>query len=377
MITLGVQGITAETAAAKNTAASAEAAKAGNKDRTGTAKSAVSGNVEEMTVDFIDVGQGDSTLITCGGESMLIDAGDTDKGTTVQLYLSKHKVKELKYLVLTHPDSDHIGGAPVIITKFSIGKAYVSNFTKTNRIYENLMQAFEYKDLKPAVPESGSICTLGTATITFLAPNKVYDNPNDSSVALIIKDGNKKFLFTGDAESDAEKDIIATGIDISADVYQVGHHGSKTSSSQALLDAVNPSAAVISCGEGNKYGHPDAETLSRFRAAGIEVYRTDEEGSIEATTDGKTIKWNVPSSTTWQAGEAAGSATVTAPAASSTASAAPTAGTTYVVNKNSKKFHLPTCSSVTKISAKNRMDVTCSRDELLSQGYVPCKICNP
>lgn len=335
----------------------------------------MSGSVSDgMEVHFIDVGQGDSTLIVCGGEAMLIDAGVPEKGTAVQLYLKKHNVSRLKYLVLTHPDSDHIGGAPVIITKFPIDAAYISNYTKSNEIYEKLMQAFEYKNLKPAVPEVGSTCTLGKAAVTFLAPNKKYDNPNDSSIALIIQYGKKRFLFTGDASASAEADIMANGLDISADVYKAGHHGSRYSSSQAFLDEVKPAASVISCGEGNKYGHPHAETLNRFRADDIAVYRTDEEGTVIASTDGKTIRWSVPASTTWKAGESGGTAAVPAVSA---ANAQSSEGKQYVVNKSSKKFHLPSCPSAGKISRKNREDVTCTRDELIKEGYTPCKICDP
>lgn len=339
-------------------------------------------SVQPMTVNYIDVGQGDSTLITCGGESMLIDAGDTDKGTTVQLYLAKQGVKSLKYLVLTHPDSDHIGGAPVIITKFTIGTAYVSNYTKTTKTYDKLVQAFKYKSITPTTPAVGSQVTLGTATITFLAPNKTYDNPNDSSIALIIQDGSKRFLFTGDAQTAAESDIVDTGINIKADVYQVGHHGSSTASSDKLLDAVAPTAAVISCGAGNSYGHPHSETLTKFRTRGINVYRTDEEGSIIATTDGITITWSVPASTTWQTGEKTGSSTSTettaaATTAASTAQSSDTTGVQYILNTNTKKFHLPSCSSVKKIADKNKQVSTESREQLIKEGYSPCKICNP
>ncbi len=232
----------------------------------------------EMEVHFIDVGQGDSTLIICGGHSMLIDAGDDSQGTAIQNYLQKQKVEKLDYLVLTHPDSDHIGGAPVIITKFDIGKVFMSNYEKDNKTYQKLIQALDNKYLKYTTPKAGSQYTLGTAKITMLAPNRNdYDNPNDSSVALLVKNNDNKFLFTGDAGEAAENDILSNDIDISADVYKVGHHGSKYSTSQDFFKAVNPAYAVISCGENNSYGHPHAETLNTLRANGVKVYRTDEE----------------------------------------------------------------------------------------------------
>lgn len=261
-----------------------------------------------MEVHFLDVGQGDSTLITCDGHAMLIDAGDDTKGTAIQNYLQKQKIKKLDYLILTHPDADHIGGAPVIITKFEIGNVFVSNFEKDNASYRKLIRALDDKNLKTATPAVESKYKLGTAEFTILAPNGTYNTPNDSSIALLLKNGKNSFLFTGDAEATAEMDILATGIDIFADVYKVGHHGSRSSTCKKFFNAVKPDYAVISCGEGNSYGHPHAETLNTLRTNGVAVYRTDEDGTIIATADGKEISFNVPASETWKAGEPTGSA---------------------------------------------------------------------
>jgi len=169
---------------------------------------------DTMEVHFIDVGQGDSTLIKCGEHSMLIDAGDDTKGTLIKNYLKKQNIKSLDYLVLTHPDADHIGGAPVIITKFDINKVFVSNFEKDNKTYQKLIQALDYKRLKYETPKVGTQYSLGSATITILAPNKEYNNPNDSSISLIVQNGNNKFLFSGDAVETAEQDILDNNSDI-------------------------------------------------------------------------------------------------------------------------------------------------------------------
>lgn len=358
---------------------------------------------DEMKVHFMDVGQGDSTLITCGGHSMLIDAGDDSKGTAIQNYLKKQKVDQLDYLVLTHPDADHIGGAPVVITKFDIKKVFVSNFEKDNKTYQKLIQALDDKNLKYATPKVGFQFSLGTAKITILAPNDEYDNPNDASIALIIQNGSNKFLFTGDASEDAENDILDNDIDISADVYKVGHHGSKYSTSEDFFRAVSPTYAVISCGEENSYGHPHAETLNTLRMNGVDVFRTDEDGTIIATCDGEEITFNVPASQTWKPGEptkvkeekAVGSVeeksglndsssqeSVTqneeAPAAveepSKEVNNAETTELTYILNVKTKKFHKPSCSF---LPTTNRQDSSESRDSILAQGYVPCKKCNP
>lgn len=384
-------------------------------------------NPDQMEVHFMDVGQGDATLVTCGGHAMLIDTGDDTKGTAIQNYLQKQKITRLDYLVLTHPDADHIGGAPVIITKFDISNVFVSNFEKDNKTYQKLIQSLDDKRIKPLTPKVNSKYTLGTASITILAPGKSYDNPNDASIALLLQNGSRSFLFTGDAGEDAEKDILKTGLDISADVYKVGHHGSKYSTSGAFFEAVNPFYAVISCGEGNSYGHPHAETLNTLRKNGVMVYRTDEAGTVIASTDGKSISFNVPASETWKAGEPAGSAGTSANSAAkaktasgqtrTTAPAAPaqsetpgdsgqtaaseqtpaaaqpqketapaveekpqesappaTNGLTYVLNVKTKKFHRPTCNS---LPTTNRQDSSESRDSIISQGYAPCKKCNP
>ena len=341
-----------------------------------------------MEVHFLDVGQGNSTLITCDGHSMLIDAGEDSKGTLIQNYLNKQKVESLDYLVLTHPDSDHIGGAPVIISKFKINKVFVSNYEKDNKTYQKLIQSLDNKRLKSVTPDVGAQYTLGKATITFLAPNDEYDNPNDSSVALLVQNGENRFLFTGDAQEAAEKDILATGLDISADVYLAGHHGSRTSTCEDFFEAVNPSCAVISCEEGNSYGHPHAQTLNTFRTNRVKVYRTDEDGTGQTSSAGT----SAPSKSSGDAPVSDGLADApagdadTAPQPQIREEAPPASetlqepqsqepqGLTYVLNVKTKKFHLPSCSS---LPTTNRQDSTDSRDTILSQGYVPCKRCNP
>ena len=262
-----------------------------------------SDTLSELSVHFIDVGQGDATLIQCDGHAMLIDAGDNSKGTAVQLYLTKQGIEKLDYLVLTHPDADHIGGADVIITKFDIDHIFMSDYTQDTKTYEDVLDALQYKNENWFTPSVGDTYSLGDADFTILAPLNTYDNANDSSVALMLTHGEKKFLFTGDCSENAEKDMAADGQNLSADVYLVGHHGSRYSSSQTFMDAVSPTYAVISCGEYNSYGHPGAEVLNRFRAMGIQVFRTDEQGSIVATSDGSDITWNCAPSDTWKAGE--------------------------------------------------------------------------
>lgn len=260
-------------------------------------------STQAMEVHFLDVGQGDATLIQCGDECMLIDAGENNQGTRIQAYLQKMGVEKLEYLVLTHTDSDHIGGADVIISKFDVETVFLSDFKKNNSTYDDLMLALKHKKIAHVLPELGSNYTLGDASITFIAPNDSYDTPNDSSIALVVEHGENSFLFTGDCEEKAENDILEAGYDVDCDVFKLGHHGSSTSNSEEFLNAITPKYAVISCEEGNSYGHPHAEPLNRLRSMGVLLFRTDEQGTVIAYSDGEKLTWNCAPSDTWQVGE--------------------------------------------------------------------------
>lgn len=352
-----------------------------------------SDSLAPMEVHFIDVGQGDATLIKCGDSAMLIDAGENDKGTLVQNYLRKQGVKSLDYLIITHPDSDHSGGADVIITKYDIDTIIYPNYTKDTATWRDVVKAMDYKNYKVTEPVIGDTYKLGDAEFTIIAPNSddYGDNANDYSVGIILRHGNKKFIFTGDAEEAAEKDIVKNRIDIKADVLQVGHHGSKTASTAEFLETVDPEYAVISCGQDNSYGHPHAATMNSLRSMSVKVFRTDEQGSLVATSDGKKITWNAAPSDTWKAGEPTGSSAnnnsvTSSSSASNKQESTPaveepkkdtqqdTKTITYVLNTKTKKFHKPSCSY---LPTTNRKDTNKSRDEIIAQGYDPCKKCNP
>lgn len=258
---------------------------------------------QELTVHFIDVGQGDAILIQCAGHAMLIDAGDNSKGTTVQLYLRKQGVEKLDYLIGTHPDADHIGGLDVIITKFDCGVVMMPEVTRENATYRDVVSAMEYKNYQNTVPVAGAEYELGDARFTIVAPNGNYEEGyNNYSIGILLVYGENRFLFTGDAEEEAEADMLANNISLEADVLKIAHHGSSTSSGGAFLDAVSPKYAVISCGEGNDYGHPHSETLNKLRQREIKVFRTDEQGSITVISDGKELTWNCAPSESWQSG---------------------------------------------------------------------------
>ncbi|MBQ2802301.1 MAG: MBL fold metallo-hydrolase [Lachnospiraceae bacterium] len=328
-----------------------------------------------MEVHFIDVGQGDSTLIINGEQTMLIDAGPNDKGTLLQYYLMEQGVDKLDYLILTHTDADHIGGADVILTKFDVDTVLLSGIEKENSTYQDVLKALDYKHLSHKAPSVGTHYSLGDASFTIIAPHQVYEDSNDNSLGLLLQKGEWRFLFTGDATKQAEEDMLQANLDLSADVYKVAHHGSTSSSSQAFLEAVSPSYAVISCSRDNPYGHPHSETLEQLSSLDVQIYRTDEQGSIIATCDGVSINWSYVKA---DASTSQKESSATTDSLQSTISNSIIGhDVTYICNTNSMKFHLPACTSVDDMADRNKLETTLPKEELLKQGYIGCKVCNP
>lgn len=348
---------------------------------------------DTLEVHYIDVGQGDSILIRQGEQSMLIDAGNNNKGTTVWSYLLHQNVDHLTYAIGTHPDADHIGGMDVVLYKIDCDTVMLPACASDTKTYEELIQTIGQRGQKVVTPKQGQVYTLGKASFQILTDtDKDYgDNTNDYSLAFRLTFGDTSFLFTGDAEKAAEQDMLASGLTVQSDVFKAAHHGADTANTEDFLTAVHPTYCVISCGEGNSYGHPRAGVLNQLRAMGVKVFRTDEQGTIVATSDGSTITWNASPSESWQAGEPTGSAKGSRPegtgsvdtdnvdnngVATDTSDGSAEQGD-YILNANTKKFHRPTCASVKRMSETNKVVSTQSREALIEQGYEPCKNCNP
>lgn len=258
------------------------------------ASSPDSGSVSSsLRVHFIDVGQGDSILIQNGEHAMLVDAGENDRSDTVVSYLQSQQIRTLDYVIGTHPHSDHIGGLDTVIRAMDVKRVIMPPIEHTTATFEDVLDAIADKGLKITRPVTGDCYPLGEASFTILAPAGEYKKDlNNWSVGIRLAFGDNSFVMCGDAETDAEADILKTGLELNADVLKVGHHGSHTSTSPAFLKAVSPDYAVIQCGEGNSYGHPHKETMNLLQKEGIQILRTDELGTIIGESDGSQIRWS-------------------------------------------------------------------------------------
>lgn len=244
---------------------------------------------EALKVSFIDVGQGDSTLLELpNGEIMLIDAGNPEDGEKIVNIISKKGYKKVDYLIATHPHSDHIGGMAKVVKAFEIGKVYMPKKSHNISSFEKLVDAISEKNLKITEAKAGvAIIDEENLKISVLSPqNSDYDNLNNFSAVVKVDYGETSFVFTGDAEKEVEYELLDSGSDLKADVLKIGHHGSSTSSAYSFIKAVNPKYGVISCGEGNDYGHPHTEVKDLLKKNSIELLRTDELGTIVITSDG-------------------------------------------------------------------------------------------
>ena len=267
----------------------------GNGVSTGSSQntSDVTPSTGTLKVHFIDVGQGDSILIQDGSHSMLIDAGENNQGKTVTAYLNRQGISSLDYVIGTHPHSDHIGGLDDVLRSFEVKNVILPPVEHTTATFEDVLDAVADKGLTITKPVPGDTYELGQSHFTILGPAGNYgDELNDWSVGIRLTDGNHSFVMCGDAEQEAEQDMVNSGLTLSADVLKAGHHGSRTSSSPDFLKAVSPSWAVISCGKGNSYGHPHKETLEKYSKAGIQVLRTDELGTIIASSSPEALSWS-------------------------------------------------------------------------------------
>ena len=248
-------------------------------------KVATKGN---LNVYYFDVGQADSILLANDDKYMLIDAGNNADGKNIVNYLKKLGVKKIDYLVATHAHEDHIGGMDDVINSFNIGTFYMPDVVTTTKTFEDLIIALEDNNVKVDTPNIGDIFLFGSCKFEVLHLDDDERDLNNTSIVLRGLYGNNSFLFMGDATSEVEKEILNSNID--SDVLKVGHHGSRYSSSVNFLKKVTPKYSIISVGEDNSYDHPHSVTFTKLEEVLSSVYRTDIDGTIFVTSDGKDIK---------------------------------------------------------------------------------------
>ena len=308
---------------------------------------------DSLSVHYIDVGQADCALLECAGQYMIIDGGNVDDSDLVVTYLQDQGVEQLHTVVCTHAHEDHVGGLAAVLAVYPTEQILSPTRTYSSACFDDFLYYADQQDIAITIPDPGDSFYLGNAEVTVLGPVKSYADPNNTSIVVKVEFGDTSFLFTGDMEKDAETDMLDYGMDVSADVLKVGHHGSSTSTGYRFLYEVDPEYAVISVGTDNTYGHPHRETVAILADAGVPMLRTDELGTILAVTDGSEITF------TWEK-----------------QSAQPgdiePADTTYIGNRNSKKFHLPTCNG---LPAENNRVIFDSYSEAIDEGYTPCGNC--
>ncbi len=243
-----------------------------------------------LTVHFLDIGQGDSIFIELpNNETMLIDTGEDYYGQGIIDYIEGTGHTRIDYLIGTHPHSDHIGSMGYIVRNFEIGDVYMPKISANTKMYESLLKSIKSRKLKINNGKAGvNILQEENLSADIIAPVKLdEENLNNCSIVMKLTYGNTSFLFTGDAE---KEELAATKADMRADVLKVGHHGSRTSTTQELLQKIRPRYAVISCGKSNDYGHPHKEVLQYLKKAGCTVYRTDRDKTVTVTSDGASLE---------------------------------------------------------------------------------------
>lgn len=321
------------------------------------------GKEASFEITMLDVGQGLSLLIQADGEYMIYDGGGRSYSSYVVSYLKKHGIDSLKYMAVSHYDEDHINGLVGVLNTTEVETALTPDYEADSKIYQSFRSMLKENGADEEHPVAGDSYSLGDADIEVLSPAKYTgDDENDESMVIKVTYGDFSCLITGDAEKNAEEQMLYNDMDVSADLYVAGHHGSASSSGREFVKAVSPDYVFISVGADNSYGHPAQETLDTFNALGIKIFRTDLQGEVTCSSDGANYWFSTDNVSEEEVEEE---------------SAAVEPETSYVINKNSGVFHRPDCGSVDKMKESNKIYSEDSRDELVKEGYSPCGNCNP
>lgn len=343
-----------------------------------------------MTVHFLDVGQGLSVLVESEGQTLLYDGGPRSASSFVVSYLQERQISEIDYLISSHYDEDHVSGLIGCLNAFDVANVIGADYVHDSSLYDSFMDGVAAQGLTVQHPAVGTEYEFGSGKFTILSPQNISKESNANSVAIRLTNGENSFIFTGDADYNSEADMVSSGIDLSCDVLSVGHHGSATSTSWDFLQATVPEYAVISCGAGNSYGHPHKDTMDKLADMGIQVFRTDEQGTVIAVSDGSNIQWNQSPCNDYSAGDESDTGTQPSSAykdsgasgygSSASAAADPQTGVqadpdpvgdmVWISATGSKYHRIPNCGNM---NPDNATEMTRSQAE--AAGYEACKKC--
>lgn len=334
-----------------------------------------------LQVRYIDVGQGDSALVSCDGHHMLIDGGPPRSSQRVYTVLKNEGVNHLDAVIATHADADHIGGISAALNAASTDVCYCSVTESDTKTFESMKKYLDRQGIGITVPRIPTTFDLGSAKVSLIGPVRTFKEDNNNSIVCRIDYGASSFLFMGDAELKAERAMMQAGVDVHADMVKIGHHGSHNSTGLGFLRKVDPTYAIISVGADNDYGHPTDAVMNRLAKAGIEYWRTDQSGDIVATSDGEYIyvsptkeKVDIEpaSKDNNQAADIASKAGASAAAGDGIAK-------TYILNTRSHVIHNPDCASVKRMKDKNKLEFTGTIAEIqeMDDEYHPCGNCKP
>lgn len=332
------------------------------------------GNGRQLAVHYLDVGQGNAALLESDGHYMLIDGGNRKASSFVVSYLKRQNVESLDYIFISHFDEDHLAGAIGALYQFPAGKVITADYETDSSIYKSYLEAMDKQGYKETHPSQGDVFTLGSASVRVISPVSYgHEDENEDSVGVIVENGDNRFFFGGDMGKTGEKEAMKSGVDIGADVFLLNHHGSYLSS--GFLECISPSCVVISCGDGNSYGHPRQDTIKLLEDAKIPVFRTDKQGTVILHSDGKTISWEQEPCNDYSPGTRTASGDKEEPYVEENNSDA--GHCDYVLNTHTKKIHLPSCSSLKGMKEENKAYYKGSKGELMDNGYEACRNCKP
>ena len=348
----------------------------------------------DMTVHFLDVGQGLSILAQSDDQTLIYDGGDSDKSSFVVAYLKEQDVTDIDYLISSHYDSDHVNGLIGCLNAFDVENIICSDYVHDSDTYQSFINTAQSKGLELQHPAVGTAFAFGTGSFEILAPSEIDQNDsNNNSVVIKLTNGNNSFIFTGDAESSSEFAMCASGINLDCDVLVPGHHGSATATSWEFLENTVPEYAVISCGADNQYGHPDKDTMDKLQSMDIQVFRTDKQGTITVTSDGTDLTWSTDPCNDYTPGDVNDTGTQpqeqaqeqtqntqsqqvtqpeqTAPSTSQTVEEVPGSTEQVWVSATGSKYHnKPDCGNMNPDNARQM-----TRAEAEAMGLEACKKC--